>query len=305
MEEIALQIPLADVRRLLGAGSGDAALLYLYLRTGGDPAKAAGTLRLPPERAEAALESLRRLGLWEEPQDRRTVRTQPPVYTEEDVLRATERGKGFGLLVGETQRRLGRILSTEELKILLSMTDYLGLPPEVIGVLITYCIQRGRARGQSRAPSLRTIEKEAYRWADDGIDTLEAAAYHVQNQLALQTAVGRIQKKLQLGGRRLTNGEERYIREWLEMGFGEDAIGLAYEKTCMNTGSLKWRYCNSILRRWHEQGLHTLAEIRSGDTPPQGGGRGTRKGPPAGSAGTAPLGDLERGAVAKLLGRDG
>ena len=34
MEEL-LQIPLLDVRKLISAGAGDAALVYLYLRSGG------------------------------------------------------------------------------------------------------------------------------------------------------------------------------------------------------------------------------------------------------------------------------
>ena len=103
-----LTLPLGEVRRLLGAGSGDAALLYLYLKTGAPPAAAAEALHLPAHRADAALASLRQLGLWEEARDRPVVRSQPPVYTEADVLRATERGQGFSLLVGEAQRRLLR-----------------------------------------------------------------------------------------------------------------------------------------------------------------------------------------------------
>ncbi len=293
-----LTLPLGEVRRLLGAGSGDAALLYLYLKTGAPPAAAAEALHLPAHRADAALASLRQLGLWEEARDRPVVRSQPPVYTEADVLRATERGKEFSLLVGEAQRRLGRVLSTEELKILLSLTDYLGLPPEVIGVLITYCTQLARARGQSRAPSLRAIEKEAYHWADEGIDTLEEAAFYMQTRLQQQTTLRRLQARLQLTGRRLTQAEERYLRAWLEMGFDEDAVALAYERTCLNTGSMKWPYCNSILRSWHEKGLHTVAEIEAGDTrpaqPPQ------RQKVPMGSAGQGELGELEREAVARM-----
>lgn len=299
MEEINLSLPLDHVRRLLGAGSGDAALLYLYLRTGAAPAGAAEALHLPAHRMDAAMASLRQMGLWEEPRERPIVRAQPPVYTEADVIRATERGQGFGLLVGEAQRRLGRILSTEELKILLSLTDYLGLPTEVIAILITYCIQRSRARGQTRAPSLRTIEKEAYHWADEGIDTLEEAAFYMQSQLQRQGDIGRIQARLQLSGRRLTQAEERYIRAWLDMGFGEDAIALAYEKTCLNTGAMKWPYCNSILRSWHEKGLHTVSEIEAGDVrpaAPQG-----RQRVPAGSAGQGQLGSLERDALQRLL----
>lgn len=302
MEEPSLTLPLADVRRLLGAGSGDAALLYLYLRTGAEPAGAAEALHLPAHRVDAALASLRQLGLWEEVKDHPIVRRQPPTYTEADVLRATERGQDFFLLVGEAQRRLGRVLSTEELKILLSLTDYLGLPTEVIGVLITYCIQRNRSRGVHRAPSLRTIEKEAYRWADEGIDTLEEAAFFMQTQLQRQTSVGRVQARLQLTGRRLTQAEERYILSWLDMGFGEDAIALAYEKTCLNTGGMKWPYCNSILRSWHEKNLHTVEEIEAGDVRPQQSQR--RQPVPAGSAGQGELGSLERDALNRLLNQD-
>ena len=298
MDEIKLSVPVSDVRRLLGAGSGDAALLYLYLRTGAGLDGAGEALRMPVHRVEAALATLRQLGLWEAPKGRTLLRPQPPSYTEEDVLRATGRGQEFGLLVGEAQRRLGRVLSTEELKILLSMTDYLGLPAEVIGVLITYCIQRARARGQSRAPSIRTMEKEAYHWADEGIDTLEEAAFYMQSQLQRQTAAGRIQARLQLSGRRLTQAEERYIFSWLDLGFDEDAIALAYEKTCLNTGGMKWPYCNSILRSWHEKGLHTVAEIEAGDVRPQAA---PRQKLPTGSAGQGELGSLERSALERLL----
>ena len=299
MEEAMLSLPLSEVRRLRGAASGDAALLYLYLRAGAAPDGAAEALHLPVHRVDAALASLRQLGLWEAEKARPIVRSQPPTYSEADVLRATERGNDFSLLVGETQRRLGRVLSTEELKILLSMTDYLGLPAEVIGVLITYCIQRSRARGQTRAPSLRTIEKEAYRWADEGIDTLEEAAFYTQNQLQRQTEVRRIQARLQLTGRRLTAAEERYIRAWLDWGFGEEAIAMAYERTCLNTGGMKWPYCNSILRSWHEQGLHTAEEIETGDVRPAAAARPRRV--PAGSAGQGELDDLERDALNRLL----
>lgn len=93
---------------------------------------------------------------------------EAPHYTEEDVTREYHAGPEFPSMVGEAQRRLGRILSTEELKILLCIYRYLGLAPEVISILISYCIQRGHARGVSRMPSIRTIEKEAYRWADLG-----------------------------------------------------------------------------------------------------------------------------------------
>ena len=44
MEDALLSLPKQDIAKLLAAGSGDAALLYLYLRSGKDPLDAATVL---------------------------------------------------------------------------------------------------------------------------------------------------------------------------------------------------------------------------------------------------------------------
>ena len=254
---------------MLAAANGDAALLYLYLFENRPLSGAQTALRMTQARYDLACATLQQLGLW--PQEARTHldASQAPVYTEQDVIRETRTSREFEAITGETQRRLGRVLSNEELKILLSIYRYLGLPSEVISILVNYCIQRQRSRGISRMPSLRSIEKEAYYWADHGIDTMEQAAVYMQNQLLRQSQLGKIRELFGITGRRLTTGEENYILTWLSWGFGEQEIGLAYEKTCMATGGLKWPYCNSILRSWHEQGFTTLSQIESGDRAPQ------------------------------------
>ena len=132
----------------------------------------------------------------------------------------------------------------------------------------SYCIQRAHARGNHRHPSMRTIEREAYHWADLGIDTREEAAAHMQLQLEKQSQVGRIQQALGIRDRKLTPGEEKMAVQWLDWGFGPAEVAKAYEKTCMNTGGLKWPYLNSILKSWHTQGLHTLQAIEQGDKAP-------------------------------------
>lgn len=267
MEEHGLVIPERDWRKLLAAASGDNALLYLFLRAGGDLSQAQTALRMDRTRLDCAMTSLQQLGLWQEaPKVLRPA--SPPVYTEADLSRELHRESGFPRLIGEVQRRLGKVLSTEELKILLSIYDYLGMPTEVISLLISYCMQRARNKGSLRQPSIRTIEKEAYHWADLGIDTMEEAASYIQLQLERQKKVGTLRVALNLTERKLTPTEERYINQWLDWGFGETEILMAYEKTCLNTGSLKWPYMNSILSRWNDQGLHSKAAIETGDKIP-------------------------------------
>ena len=258
----------AEVRKLLGAASGDGALLYIYLKAGNLPNDAAQVLNMSEARFNCAMATLRQLGLWQEEKQQRILAGERPVYSERDVLEADSSDFEFKALRGEVERLLGRNLNTEELKILLGFIRYLGLPADVISVLICYCKDQARLRGSLRNPSLRTIEKEAYAWAEQGIDNLEEAAAFIQARNVRHSRMSRLKDQLQIRGRNLTAAEERYAQSWLEMGFEDEVIAMAYERTCLNTGSLKWPYMDKILQRWHEAGLHTAEAVRSGDRRP-------------------------------------
>lgn len=285
-----MMISAADVRKLLGSASGDAALLYLYIHTGGSPENACRELRMSENAYACASATLRQLGLWTEERKRVVVSGERPGYSETDVMGAMESDKDFRVLYGEVQRLMGRTLNTEELKILLGFTRYLGFSADVVSILVCYCKERARARGSLRSPSLRSIEKEAYAWAEQGIDTVEEAAAYIQRQNFRASRLGQLMKLLQIRGRNLTAGEERYASAWLEMGFDMDAIGMAYERTCLNTGGLNWAYMNKILTRWHESGLHTAAQIQAGDR---------KKTVPKGASGE--LGQAELDAIRRMM----
>ena len=80
------------------------------------------------------------------------------------------------------------------------------------------------------------------------------------------------------------------------MGFSNEVIMLAYERTCLNTGTLKWAYMNSILKSWQEKNLFTPQEIQQGDSAPAvAAKRGQFR------QHSDPLSDLERQAVARAL----
>ena len=263
----------SEVRKLLGAASGDGALLYIYLKSGNAPQDAARALNMTQSRISCAMATLRQLGLWLDEKQQRILAGERPVYSERDVLEADSSDSDFKALRGEVERLMGRNLNTEELKILLGFIRYLGLPVDVISVLICYCKDRARQRGGLRSPSLRTIEKEAYAWAERGIDNLEEAAAFIQAQNVRNSRLSRLQNQLQIRNRHLTGAEERYAQSWLDMGFEEEVISMAYERTCLNTGGLNWAYMNKILQRWHEAGLHTAEAVRTGDRKPGNGAK--------------------------------
>ena len=285
-----LKISQKDMRLLLSAASPDAALLYLYTRSGNDWKNAGAELHMSEFRLGCAEATLRQLGLMLDDRVSHIAPGERPSYSERDVLQAMDGDGDFRGLYGEVQRLLGRSLNTEELKILLGFVRYLGMTPELVSVLVCYCKDRSRRKGSLRNPSLRTIEKEAYAWAERGIESVEDAAAFIQKENVRNSRISRLMGLLQIHGRSLTGAEERYAKAWLDMDLSEELISMAYERTCLNTGGLNWAYMNKILQRWHDQGLRTAEDVRTGD----------RKGSlPKGASGQ--LGEAELEAIQRVL----
>lgn len=285
-----LKISQKDMRLLLSAASPDAALLYLYTRSGNDWKNAGAELHMNESRLGCAEATLRQLGLMLDDRVSHIAPGERPSYSERDVLQAMDGDGDFRSLYGEVQCQLGRSLNTEELKILLGFVRYLGMPSDLVSLLVHYCKERARQRGSLRNPSLRTIEKEAYAWAEQGIESVEDAAAFIQKENVRNSRISRLMGLLQIHGRSLTGAEERYAKAWLDMDLSEELISMAYERTCLNTGGLNWAYMNKILQRWHDQGLRTAEDVRTGD----------RKGAvPKGASGE--LGQAELEAIQRVL----
>ena len=285
-----LKISQKDMRLLLSAASPDAALLYLYTRSGNDWKNAGAELHMSESRLGCAEATLRQLGLMLDDRVSHIAPGERPSYSERDVLQAMDGDGDFRGLYGEGQRLLGRSLNTEELKILLGFVRYLGMTPELVSVLVCYCKDRARRKGSLRNPSLRTIEKEAYARAERGSESGEDAAAFIQKENVRNSRISRLMGLLQIHGRSLTGAEERYAKAWLDMDLSEELISMAYERTCLNTGGLNWAYMNKILQRWHDQGLRTAEDVRTGD----------RKGAvPKGASGQ--LGEAELEAIQRVL----
>lgn len=290
--------------RLLRAGDGDAALLYLWLlRRGGahglDEARRA--LGWDGVRLDAAAAALTKLGLADAaaapPPAAPAEPEGPPEYTAADITRELENdSSSFPALVNEVQRRLGKILSTSDLKSLYTLYDYLGLGAEVICLLVSWCVEDfERKYGPGRKPRMSQIQKEGFLWRRHGVDTPEAAEQHLQRLALLRTREAAILRLLDQKPRPLVEKERKKVVAWTDMGFGDEAIRLAYEKTVYKKQGMDWDYMNGILCGWHKKNLHTLAEIEAGDRQRRSGsGDGqTRPGAP-GEADTRVREDLER-----------
>ena len=262
------------VDKLLARGDGDAALLCLALLRHGDTEKARKTLRWTDGRLEAAWAVLTGLGLVDAQAAPVSAQVPPgpegpPEYLRADILNAMEGEPTFHNLYRTVERRLGKKLSDADLKGLYEIYDYLGLPAEVILLLVTWCTEQFQEKyGQGKMPKMPYIKKAAYIWHRKGVDTAEAAEEYLKTQTCLLRREREILPLLDIVGRPPVDKEREYLDAWVEMGFPNDAIRLAYERTVLKKQSLNWPYMNSILKNWHAKGLHTVAEIQAGDSEP-------------------------------------
>ena len=265
-------LPAQQADRLIGRGDGDAALLYLCLLRadrGVTAQELQRRLKWSQLRLHAAEPALQELGLIDRPPEQKPPEPaqERPVYTADDLTDLLTGDAGFRMLVPQTEEKLGKRLKTADLQILAGLYDDLGLPADVIYLLVCHCVARSEERyGPGRRPTLRQIEKEGYHWAQRGLFDQESASRYLRDWNVRRSAMSRYMQVLGLGDRRPVESEERYITDWMDKGFPPETVALAYDKTVFYKKELNWRYLNGILRRWHENGWHTEEEVRQSDS---------------------------------------
>lgn len=271
-EQPNIVLPAQQADRLIGRGDGDAALLYLCLLRadrGVTAQELQRRLKWSQLRLHAAETALQELGLIDRPPEQKPPEPaqERPVYTADDLTDLLTGDAGFRMLVPQTEEKLGKRLKTADLQILAGLYDDLGLPADVIYLLVCHCVARSEERyGPGRRPTLRQIEKEGYHWAQRGLFDQESASRYLRDWNVRRSAMSRYMQVLGLGDRRPVESEERYITDWMDKGFPPETVALAYDKTVFYKKELNWRYLNGILRRWHENGWHTEEEVRQSDS---------------------------------------
>lgn len=270
---------------LLELNQGDAALLYVaLLRHGGELTQARRALAWTQGRldaAYAALQGLQLVGPAPAEPDKPLEDRAAPEYVTRDVVEALAGDPSFDGLRRQVERQLGSVLSPADLKTLYTVYDYLALPPEVILTLTAWCVEEmERKYGPGRRPRMSQVKKEAYRWRDQGVDTLGAAEEFLRGQKALNLREKTILPLVGVRDRPPLDREREYVAAWVDWGFPDESIAMAYEKTLLKKQSMSWPYMNSILKSWHAKGLHTPQEIRRLDAAPKAGPAASPK-PPA------------------------
>ncbi len=267
-------VPAQAVEGLLNIADGGAALTYLYILSHDgefDDQAAALRLKMSADRLSESLEILSKHKLIDVGNLENTVLERSdsiPEYTARDVSDTLGNDASFRYLLDFCQQRLGKILSTVDTQTLLGIYSWMGLPVDVICLIITSCIDETQKRyGQTRKPTMRTIEQRARLWLNMGIMTQAQAEEYLKEQERRGTRLAALVRLLHLGGRALSVTENRYLTDWVSLDFSDELILKAYDITIIKTGSLKWRYMDSILKSWHAKGFKTCEQVDAEDSP--------------------------------------
>jgi len=180
-----------------------------------------------------------------------------PSYTQSEIDAAASVNEQIDFMFKQAENILGKLLSTTDIELLYSFVDWLGLPVEVVIMLLTYAARLGKT-------DKRYLETLAINWSDREINTYEAAEIHIKEMEEIHSNEWKIRSILGIYDRALTQTEKKYIKIWTtDKKFSPELVTAAYERTVNATGKLSWAYMNKILLNWAEDGIVSPDDIQA------------------------------------------
>lgn len=262
-------LPAGTVERLLHVENGAALRLYLLLCSGAPDGSDGICKRLcisreELETAEACLIShglaLRAAEPAASARTSSADRERAPVYTRDEIAALKNGDMAFAQIVCEAERVIKPLLGESDLRELMTIYSYYGMPADCFIMLIHFVAARTASQSDgAKRPSLLTVKKEAYRWLDLGITSAEKAEEFIRSELDLTSKVSEFEKTLGLPA--YTTDDRWILRGWAELGFDAAGVRLAADISVKRKGEVILAYMNRIIRGWKKEGLTDFEAI--------------------------------------------
>lgn len=173
-----------------------------------------------------------------------------------DKLNELSSNDDFSMLLFVVQTYLGKTLSAAETNAIVYFYDTLHFPADLIEYLIEYCVSKGKT-------SIRYIEKIALSWAEEGINTVEAAKDEVSNH---NETVYSVMRAFGLSNREPGQTEKQLISKWTDVFcFDTEMIIEACNRTMKATHQPSFEYADSILTKWNSANIRNSDDVRKAD----------------------------------------
>lgn len=271
-ETITLPRSVLDV--LADADAADLRVLLYLADNAGDfsEAKAAEVLQLSEAEVRSSVKFWRGAGVIARAGAESKKRTEKKALREkrsakltaDELCEVAEENEEFKELIDMAQQTAGWMFNTAEIEIVATLYATLRLSAEYILALIGYFVKR-------REKPLRYLEKVAYSFIDEGVDTAAALEDKLRWLEKFEGRAGKVRSLFGLGARELTAREKDYLVNWFDVyGYDDALIRLAYERTVDATGKASLAYANGILKKWYAEGVKTAEDVKKSAAKPAG-----------------------------------
>ena len=166
--------------------------------------------------------------------------------------------EAFRDIMGQAEAYFNRELAQSDVNMLIYIFDELKLPVDVIEYLLEHCATIGKTKASY-------VEKVAIDWYGKGFKDREEAKTYTDSFNSLYR---RIFKELGIANRVVpTPSEIQFIKVWQsEFGFDEEMIAAACSRAIISRpNSASFAYVNTILDRWHKEGIKTPKDVEISD----------------------------------------
>lgn len=179
-----------------------------------------------------------------------------PVYTAAEMKKKMDEIPELSQLIKSAESVNGKPLGHSETGLLIGFHTWLGLPFEVIAMLITYCVGK----------PFSYMEKTAMDWASKGISTADEAEQYIN---AYHSGYREILKCFGQNGRNPVEWELVYMNSWLfkikmPLPLIKEACSRAMKKIGRASEST-YSYADAILQAWNKNEVRSMGELDAYD----------------------------------------
>lgn len=159
----------------------------------------------------------------------------------------------------EIEKLLGRTLSPIEMQKYLSWQKEYNFSPEMLIILIQYCISKGKT-------DYRYFERVAISWFDEGIKTIDDVQQYIKKHEDKWVKYRKILAYLGIKDAEMMKPQEQMLEKWIvTWGFSVEVIQKACDICFERLNRADFKYIDGILNSWNKDSLKTISEIQEKD----------------------------------------
>jgi DnaD/phage-associated family protein len=192
-----------------------------------------------------------------ETQTVKKARMQSELPSREEIARLSHDDEDLRVLYREAQNTFCRPLKQSEASLLAWLYNDEGMPVSVILMLLRLATQQGSV-------TKTFIESTAIKWLNDGVSTIEDAEEKTREALLYDQSFKLVCSAFGISKRKPGKKENEYAFKWVnEYKISKELLTAAYEICVDTTGKYSIDYINTILEKWHKNGVKTLKDIEN------------------------------------------